>query len=93
MFAPLWIQSRTEGQAIEALIRRGLADRVNECSMSFVSLITVTLISFLASAQFILFLLADPSRRTFLELGAGVGQSRHNRPGRNFHDLSYLLVR
>jgi hypothetical protein len=49
MFAPLWIQSRTEGQAIEALIRRGLADRVNECSLSFVSLITVTFISFLAS--------------------------------------------
>jgi len=93
MFAPLWIQSQTEGQAIETLIRRGIADRVNECSMSFVSLVTVTSISFLAFAQFILFLLTDPSRQTFLELGAGAGQSRHNRPGRNFHDLTYLLVR
>ena len=38
-------------------------------------------------------LLTDPSRQTFLKFGTRAGQSRHNRPGWNFHDLTYLLVR
>ena len=61
--------------------------------MSFVGLVTVTSISFIAPAKFILFLVTDPSRQTFPELGAGAGEPRHNCARRNLSDDGYLLVR
>ena len=41
---------------------------------------------------FILFILINASRQTFLELHPSAGEPRHDRSRRNVRDVSYLLV-
>ncbi len=42
---------------------------------------------------FILFILINASRQTFLELHPSAGEPRHDRSRRNLRDVGYLLVR